>query len=78
MRITSKGQVTIPAEIRERAGLLPHTEVTFEFDGKVVRIVRAKTPRKDGRGARLVAHLRGSGDVSMSTDEIMALTRDEP
>ena len=23
MRITSKGQVTIPAEIRERAGLLP-------------------------------------------------------
>ena len=35
MRITSKGQVTIPAEIRERAGLLPQTEVEFEFDGKV-------------------------------------------
>ena len=31
MRITSKGQVTIPAEIRERAGLLPYTEVEFEF-----------------------------------------------
>ena len=39
MRITSKGQVTIPIDIRERAGLLPHTEVEFEFDGKVVRIV---------------------------------------
>jgi hypothetical protein len=37
MRITSKGQVAI----RERAGLLPQTEVEFEFDGKVVRIVRA-------------------------------------
>ena len=35
MRITSKGQVTIPHEIRERAGLLPHTEVDLEFDGKV-------------------------------------------
>jgi AbrB family looped-hinge helix DNA binding protein len=34
MRITSKGQVTIPAEIRKRAGLLPHTEVEFQFDGK--------------------------------------------
>lgn len=77
MRITSKGQVTIPADIRERAGLLPHTEVEFEFDGKVVRIVRAKAGKKDGRGARLVAHLRGRGDVAMSTDAIMALTRDD-
>ena len=77
MRITSKGQVTIPAEIRERAGLLPQTEVDFEFDGKVVRIVRAKQGRRNSRGARLVAHLRGRGDVAMSTDDIMALTRDD-
>lgn len=74
MRITSKGQVTIPAEIREQAGLLPHTEVDFEFDGKAVRIVRAKN-RNNGRGSQLVAHLRGRGDVAMSTDAIMALTR---
>ena len=76
MRITSKGQVTIPAEIRERAGLLPQTEVDFEFDGTVVRIVRAGG-KKGGRGARVVAHLRGRGDVAMSTDAIMALTRDD-
>ena len=49
----------------------------FEFDGKVVRIVRAKARNREGRGARLVAHLRGRGDVAMSTDEIMALTRDD-
>jgi AbrB family looped-hinge helix DNA binding protein len=77
VRITSKGQVTIPAEIREQAGLLPHTEVEFEFDGKIVRIVRATARNRDGRGARLVAHLRGRGDVAMSTDAIMALTRDD-
>ena len=77
MRITSKGQVTIPVEIREQAGLLPHTEVDFEFDGKVVRIVRARARNRDGRGARLVAHLRGRGDIALSTDAIMALTRDE-
>jgi AbrB family looped-hinge helix DNA binding protein len=75
MRITSKGQVTIPADIREKAGLLPHTEVDFEFDGNVVRILPAKTGKKASRGARLIAHLRGRGDVAMSTDAIMALTR---
>jgi AbrB family looped-hinge helix DNA binding protein len=77
MRITSKGQVTIPAHIREQAGLLPNTDVDFEFDGQVVRIVPAAPRRGDSRGARVVALLRGSGDVAMSTDEIMALTRGE-
>ncbi len=67
MRITSKGQVTIPVEIREKAGLLPDTEVEFELDAKGVRIRRAKAPRREGRGAT----------VKMSTDEIMALTRPE-
>jgi AbrB family looped-hinge helix DNA binding protein len=76
MRITSKGQVTIPADIRERAGLLPNTDVEFEFDGKHVRIMRARKARAGGRGDRLIAHLRGRGDVAMSTDAIMALTRE--
>ncbi len=34
MRITSKGQVTIPVEIRERLGLLPDCEVEFVVEGK--------------------------------------------
>ena len=77
MRITSKGQVTIPVDTRERAGLLPQTEVEFKFDGKSVRIMRAKSDKRSGRGARIVARLRRRGDVAMSTDEIMALTRGE-
>jgi AbrB family looped-hinge helix DNA binding protein len=77
MRITSKGQVTIPVEIREKAGLLPHTEVEFEFDGASVRIVRVNEQNRQSRGARLVANLRGRGDGTLSTDEIMALTRGE-
>jgi bifunctional DNA-binding transcriptional regulator/antitoxin component of YhaV-PrlF toxin-antitoxin module len=76
-RITSKGQVAIPADLRKRAGRLPHTKVAFELDDTGVRIVRADAPRRDGCGARLVAHLRGRGDVVMSTDAVMALTRDE-
>jgi AbrB family looped-hinge helix DNA binding protein len=75
VRITSKGQVTIPVEIRKKAGLLPHTEVNFEFDGEVVRIVRAKNSKRPGHGSRLVSHLRGRGDIPMTTDEVMSLTR---
>ncbi len=75
MRITSKGQVTIPAALRERAGLLPNTEVDFLYERGAVRIVRAARPRKEGRGAAIVRRLRGSRTVGMTTDEIMALTR---
>ena len=74
MRITSKGQVTIPQEIREKLGLLPHTEIVFEVDGTAVRI-RKVGKREAGRGHRLVERMRGRADVRMSTDEIMALTR---
>lgn len=75
MRITAKGQVTIPVGIREQAGLLPHTQVDFEFDGEVVRIVKVKGGGR--RGERLTRRLRGRGDVTISTDAIMALTRGE-
>lgn len=73
MKITTKGQVTIPQEIRERLGLLPHTEVDFEVRDDVVVLKKAEVSR---RGRRIVEHLRGRGDVRMSTDEILALTRD--
>ncbi len=73
MKITSKGQVTIPQEVRERAGLLPGTEVEFVMSGKKVLI--QKSPTGNRRGRRLLAALAGKGDVRMSTDQIMALTR---
>ena len=78
MRITSKGQVTIPADIREQAGLLPHTEVEFLIEDGVVQIRPAVMPKKPDRGAMIVEHLRRHrGDIAMSTEEIMALTRGE-
>ena len=75
MRITSKGHVTIPVQFRESTGLLPNTEVRFEFDGKVVKII--PVPVKDGtdRGADVIRYLGGKGEMAMTTDEIMAFTR---
>lgn len=75
MRITSKGQVTIPADIREKAGFEPNSEVDFVIErGKVIlrKHIEPKTC-----GSKLVAHLRGKGTVKMSTEQIMALTRGE-
>lgn len=77
MRISTKGQVTIPQSIREQMGLLPNTEVEFIIEGSAVRIVKVEPTKGEGRGQRLLRHLRGRATVSMSTNEIMALTRDE-
>ena len=79
MRITAKGQVTIPREVRERVGLMPGTDVEFEIDGGAARLV--KTERRSSRkrrGQKLVDRLRGGGDFNMSTDEILALMRGPP
>ncbi len=73
MRITSKGQVTIPIEIRQQAGLLPDTEVEFVVRGSSVMVRKAeKAPR---RGRRLLTFMRGKATKRLSTDQIMALTR---
>ncbi len=74
MKITSKGQVTIPQDIRERFGLLPHSEVAFRVDGDRVYVERVEG--LPGRGQELVRRMRGTATVRMTTDEIMALTRD--
>src|SRR5262245_32735924 len=74
MRLTSKGQVTIPLEIRERLGLLPLTEVEFDVIGDSVRIRKARS--RQGRGQILVRRLRGSASKpGLTTSQIMAMTR---
>jgi len=76
MRITSKGQVTIPQAIREKAGLHPHTEVDFEIVGN--KVILKPAGKGSTRAERGIARLRGTlKHVRMSTDRIMALTRDK-
>jgi len=76
MRITTKGQVTIPQHIRDQLGMLPNTEVEFDIVGDTVRIRKARHGRT--RGQAVVDRLRGAaGRIGMTTDQIMALTRGE-
>lgn len=78
MKITSKGQVTIPRRIRENLGLRPGTEVEFVLDDNSVRIRKVQRTREASRGQSTVRRLRGRAAVKMTTDKILALTRDTP
>jgi AbrB family looped-hinge helix DNA binding protein len=78
MRVTSKGQVTIPQDVRERLGILPGTEVDFIVRGGYARLVKAKQKRGvQTRGQRMVAHALGKGSANrdLTTEQIMAITR---
>jgi AbrB family looped-hinge helix DNA binding protein len=72
MRVTTKGQVTIPQPIREKLGISPSSEVDFvEENGKVYIVKKKGSGPKDN----VFRRLRGIASVKMSTEEIMSLTR---
>jgi len=85
MRITSKGQVTIPKHIREKLGVQPGDEIGFPEAGQAVILEREETPALVSKGERqladalkLIARLRREGKIEplgMSVDEYMDLIR---
>lgn len=75
MRVTAKGQVTIPQDVREVLGIAPSSEVEFVREGERVWLRRCEPGIDNGRA--VVARMRGRADKHMSTDDIMRLTRDD-
>lgn len=73
MRITTKGQITIPIDLRSQYGLLPYSEVECipSKEGVIIR----KKKKTGSRGEKLIRHMAGTSSVKMTTDEIMRLTR---
>ena len=74
MRVTTKGQVTIPQHIREKLGITPSTEIYFVEEEGRIYLVKRKASKA---AVRKFAKLRGSATVKMTTDEIMRLTRSD-
>ncbi len=70
MRVTHKGHVTISLSVRRALDIRPGSDVAFELDGLGARLVVDR-----GQAAAEIARLRGAGDIALSTDEILALTR---
>ena len=84
MKITSKGQVTIPQAVREQAGLLPHSEVEFEVRAKVgahdeLEVIIRPVARAVSSVRAAFQQVRGSANAAqfkdMGTDEFMAYLR---
>jgi len=75
MRMTRKGQVTIPAELRERFGIRPGDEVEVVAGDAGVLVRRAE--RSAGRGGEIVARLRDRADGDIGADALLRLTRGE-
>ena len=72
MRVTTKGQVTIPLFIREKLGIAPSSEIDFVEEKGKVYIVKKRGSSPERSAFR---KMRGIASVKLSTDEIMRLTR---
>ena len=72
MRLTSKGQVTIPLDVREKLGLVAGSEVEFEVVGDAVRVRKAA---RQTRGRAIVDRLRGTATTKLTTADILRHTR---
>ncbi|HIQ13996.1 MAG TPA: AbrB/MazE/SpoVT family DNA-binding domain-containing protein [Leucothrix sp.] len=72
MRVTTKGQVTIPRNIREILGITSETEIDFQEDNGRFYIIKTNKPSVTGKFSKL----RGVATAKMTTDEIMRLTRE--
>jgi antitoxin PrlF len=79
MRVSTKGQVTIPKPLRDRTGIEAGAEVEFGLDGDTITLKRSKPRKRPGlsRGEKLVAAIAGTATKNrhLSTDEIMKLLR---
>src|SRR3990170_1755196 len=80
MRITSKGQVTIPKLIRDKAGITPESDHDLAFqNGKVViekvAVDEAAKRKRRREFAEWLDRVRGTGDSGLTTEEIMDMTR---
>lgn len=82
MRVSEKGQITIPKHLRERAGIAPNSEVTVDFDGGRLIIAAADRQAEKANRTRLdqfmkaLRKLEGTGDQSIDADRLMQMTRD--
>jgi antitoxin PrlF len=82
MRVTSKGQVTIPRDLRVLAGIEPNSDVFFGLENGKITIAPRNARAEIENHARLsrfmdtLNRLEGTGDPDVSADDVMSATRD--
>ena len=82
MRVTSKGQVTIPRDMRELTGIKPNSEVLFSVESGKLTITPkdaaslTKENERLDRFLQVLDRLEGTGDQELDAEALMSLTRD--
>ena len=77
MKVTTKGQVTIPQHIRRFMGVSAYSEVDFQICDDVVILVKTDQDKTSDEHSSRFASLRGSKRNGLTTDEWMNITRGE-
>ena len=83
MRMTSKGQVTVPKPVRDALGIGPGSNVGFEVRGGEAVLVRLDDARSAAKATEMVRQLQEHGatlaraewTIGLTTDEIMDILR---
>jgi AbrB family looped-hinge helix DNA binding protein len=82
MRVSEKGQVTIPKNLRELAGIKPNSEIRMVLEGNRVIIEGIDPESETARVRRIekfladLKKLEGTGDPAISAEDVMRATRD--
>jgi antitoxin PrlF len=82
MRVTSKGQVTIPQDLRRLAGIEPNSDVIFGMENGKITIepqgagVHSNDRDRLERFLRTLDAMEGTGNPAVSAADVMSLTRD--
>jgi AbrB family looped-hinge helix DNA binding protein len=82
MRVTSKGQVTIPRELRALTGIEPNSEVVFAIEGGKLTIAPKDASREVEERQRLdrfmaaLRRMEGTGDQALDAEALARITRD--
>jgi AbrB family looped-hinge helix DNA binding protein len=78
-RMTSKGQVTIPKDVRDKLGIVPGSDIGFREEGGQMIIEPENATLRENVGVQLVRHLQEMGmkakRIPMTSEALMELTR---
>ncbi|MCP1200126.1 AbrB/MazE/SpoVT family DNA-binding domain-containing protein [Notoacmeibacter sp. MSK16QG-6] len=81
MRVSEKGQITLPKALRDAAGIAPNSEVRISFEGGRLIVEPTDQANREAIAQRIrrfnkaLDALTGTGDPSISTDDVMDATR---
>lgn len=77
MKINARGQISIPSELRKKLGLKPGMEIEMEIVAQGLLIHKKNQQDQQDKVRSLIERMSGQGDIDLSTNQILQMTRGE-